>query len=602
MRRGDAVEKLNKCCKKKALEGSGNKCPFWSGYSEVEENFMCEQRDDAPSQIVCQAGISKWLGQPDWYKRLSHWEGYEAKLANHLFCIHSSSDVHVNSILLNEQNLLFPNKHNRNPMLKYVQRIPGCSGLDMNALSEAARASYEQDLCLWGIPHDNYKPQFSPSLTCTFNEAQHQIEMAPGKSCPEGHRCACPIFKESEALTQAAFNTTNGYSFAYYGGETIKYGMMGAVALGTASAAAVSTVALPLAVATGVVSVVTFGASYVINTLTHSCADKVGCFPMDCVNVKNIGCRIRPSEFLVDQRNEYWFMPPPTYKCHFQGTTCTLSPCSHQNLVAQRVGIFKSKATFGGGQSGVYNCQPLLVSGMSWNQSHRYKEVVADLKNETEQHLQRQAHLHQALNHACPWKWPMSQDYKMKCKDMNECVARVRETCCDDNQGIQRCPRNAPHMCNNSLCFETPRECESYGRGGLKPCRATEFCPWLEPTGQDDIAECEDGSPCEETSSWWSWGGQKSCCHGKGGVKHCPANRPIMCEEQNCEGDHCCVERLQDCKEGLPRRCDVERLEKEAAERESLARKAAEMQTTTTITTTTLETTTTMTTSKLKQD
>lgn len=71
----------------------------------------------------------------------------------------------------------------------------------------------------------------------------------------------------------------------------------------------------------------------------------------------------------------------------------------------------------------------------------------------------------------------------------------------------------------------------------------SDSCPWLAPTAVDNQLQCSDGSLC------FGWG----CCSWRGGRRKCPPNRPVMCNQRACGGDHCC---RQDCRSfGGPRLC-----------------------------------------------
>lgn len=55
-------------------------------------------------------------------------------------------------------------------------------------------------------------------------------------------------------------------------------------------------------------------------------------------------------------------------------------------------------------------------------------------------------------------------------------------------------------------------------------------CPWATATSQTNQHGCLNGTFCL---------GQACCAHG-GGKAKCPPNRPLMCADRKCSGEHCC--------------------------------------------------------------
>ena len=66
-----------------------------------------------------------------------------------------------------------------------------------------------------------------------------------------------------------------------------------------------------------------------------------------------------------------------------------------------------------------------------------------------------------------------------------------------------------------------------------------EPCPWLTPTEENDLFQCQDGSYCNGVTDSDQW----SCCNSHGGRARCPANFPAMCAKPFCAAggsDYCC--------------------------------------------------------------
>ena len=67
-------------------------------------------------------------------------------------------------------------------------------------------------------------------------------------------------------------------------------------------------------------------------------------------------------------------------------------------------------------------------------------------------------------------------------------------------------------------------------------------CPWLTPTDQDNVLQCNDGTSCNgETDGW-------DCCKDHYKRRQCPRNYPIMCANPNCVyEDYCCYLTAAEC-------------------------------------------------------
>jgi len=542
-----------KCCKIVKLDKfakAWGTCPVDPGDlilpDKVSKDFCLESKA-VPSEANCTLAISSWMRHQDWYRGVKNWERYEAAYDAYIMCMVPLPD-HL-GVMLDERGVLEAGEPNS--ILRFIRENDMCAGLPDAVIKSSVLSSYE-DVCPFGLPREGYTPEFDPTLTCSFHSDTHQIFLNDGASCPEGHRCACPVYSELSALKEAAEAGNEGASQVQTVIDTASATASAAVSAGLV-APVIAPAAFTLSVGAGVVGAVAFGGTYVWQTMWHSCENSIGCFPMDCVMVENVGCRIRPAELNDDRRNPFWFMPPPTYKCHLGGVSsllgCELSKCSRSQLYSQVVGVQKSSTWLGSG-TGVFNCQPLLAKDMSRTQRQTFTKMTERIKNETEEHLAQMNVVARRLENQCPWKWPTNSDHWMKCKDGTECRARITETCCQDHKGIQRCPRNFPLMCNDGLCDTFEGQCKE--RGGPKKCDARQRCPWLAPTLQAKMAECDDGSTCEEKAQTWAeaiYGTEKSCCAEKGGLSRCPASMPIMCADRACNGDYCCVTDVDGCND-----------------------------------------------------
>lgn len=294
---------------------------------------------------------------------------------------------------------------------------------------------------------------------------------------------------------------------------------------------------------------------------THSCSSKVGCYPMDCVEVSKVGCRIRAADDLDSTRNKYWFMPPPLYKCAYHHRKCQLSPCSSSNLKEGRTGVFNTTSWMKSGLTQVYNCQPLASEDMNEKQLAIFDKMTAPLSKETSVIMGRMLELKSKIVDKCPWLRPSEKNNLLRCKDNSHCDVTTHQHgwhCCAGlaKGGILACPRNKPLLCNDFTCDDAETQCRAYG--GRKPCQDMEKCPWLFPTLQDKLLQCNDGTFCDIKKDW-------PCCTNAGGRMRCPNKYPVMCNEP-CDktkprsdgNDFCCGKNKKDCdkKHGGVRLCD----------------------------------------------
>lgn len=150
---------------------------------------------------------------------------------------------------------------------------------------------------------------------------------------------------------------------------------------------------------------------------------KVGCYPMDCVEVDKIGCRIRAADDLDSTRNKYWFMPPPMYKCAYHNRKCQLSPCSHSNLKEGRTGVFNTTSWMKSDMTQVYNCQPLASEDMNTKQLAKFDNLTASLLQETNVMLGRMQAMKAKVVSKCPWLRPTEKNNLIRCKDNSMCDA-----------------------------------------------------------------------------------------------------------------------------------------------------------------------------------
>eukprot|EP00929_Paragymnodinium_shiwhaense_P011964 TRINITY_DN11842_c0_g1_i1.p1 TRINITY_DN11842_c0_g1~~TRINITY_DN11842_c0_g1_i1.p1 ORF type:complete len:931 (-),score=211.02 TRINITY_DN11842_c0_g1_i1:129-2921(-) len=558
--RGDAMQHTREadgqvlCCKAHAntLYHRLLQCPLTSGYNVPALNEQCTRKSVEASRGVCADRLTRWFKLTNWYEALEDWQGGVTYYVEYLPCA-QTEDRHVKTVVLGEFDVLRKTA-TPNPIREIVRSMPECSGLAEDEVLEATRQSY-YDLCPFPLPTTSYHPNLHPDFTCSYDPAERRIYLQDEQMCPEGTRCGCPVYSDMDSAMAAGMQASQAYNVAYAGATVVNYASIGAVAAGVATAE----VAAPLALVGGATAVVAFGGNFVWKSLTHSCMEKVGCYPIQCVYVKGTGCRIQPVGHLDDARNPFWFMPPPLYKCGYHLGSCRLSACSRDSILEQRVGKYGTESVFSGeNETQVYNCQPMLTQDMTALQRKRFADIVRPLTDESALAMEHMAQASEEISRHCPWSRPTAHNYVYKCKDWTSCTSILgglkSGSCCKDHGGILQCPRDKPVMCKDQVtCDTVESNCQDFG--GPRPCKADANCPWLVPSSRADNVECWDGSFCEGDGSG-GWGIGRRCCSGEFelGVKRCPVSQPMMCEEK-CGGEWCCRSSCDDY--GGLRKCEA---------------------------------------------
>ena len=153
----------------------------------------------------------------------------------------------------------------------------------------------------------------------------------------------------------------------------------------------------------------------------------------------------------------------------------------------------------------------------------------------------------------------------MVCLDGTSCDVKTKGwDCCRRHKGRAHCPANKPIMCSTKTC-ENDYCCDSLSgncasKGGPRECTfpsttqsfttSQGVCDFLTSSGINNVMVCGDGSHCNVRARGWN------CCHKHQGRAQCPANKPVMCANLSCRGDHCCAIDKQSCRrKGGPRVC-----------------------------------------------
>jgi len=202
-----------KCCKIVKLDKfakAWGTCPVDPGDLILPDKFskdFCLESKAVPSEANCTLAISSWMRHQDWYRGVKHWERYEAAYDAYIMCMVPLPD-HL-GVMLDERGVLEAGEPNS--ILRFIRELDMCAGLPDAVIKSSVLSSYE-DVCPFGLPREGYTPEFDPSLTCSFHSDTHQIFLNDGASCPEGHRCACPVYSELSALKEAAEAGNEGVS------------------------------------------------------------------------------------------------------------------------------------------------------------------------------------------------------------------------------------------------------------------------------------------------------------------------------------------------------------------------------------------------------
>lgn len=498
----------------------------------------------------CSGALTKWFKREEWYTLLPDYKpGWFASRAKdrkyqaYVPCLASKAS-HSSDVISHELSY-FSSDAWGNPVRTYVVTRQECMYLSPQDLQLAVEKHYDE-MCPFPIKSPSYKPNFNPEGACAYNKSANMIHMSSSTGCPEGHRCACP--RDGVLLKDDQESTLKIIERMAHGG-TLTTALQTITVVGTLAAVAkwVATfwALTNIFVATGVGTILVFGVNTAVKYLQYSCTGTVGCYPMACVQLENVGCRINLDEDDTDPRNPYWFMPPPMYKC----TTntwgkCHLSACTTNEAMHQMVG--ERNATYGlfrkKDRSVVLNCQPTLAADMTHEQAVVFENSVTGLRQKEQMLQRRTAILVKRLQRFCPYMTPSVYANTAVCRDGSKCqIMNTSSTnCCLGplgGGGIKQCPARYPTMCYDNFCDGEVENCRGAGRGGARSCPADDnTCPWILPTLEDDVAECNNGESYNVADFAGQW------CVGQGGLKKCPWNRPHMCASKSgCMGEHCCA-------------------------------------------------------------
>jgi len=510
-----------------------------------------------PSSVeTCAEKVAWFFQRKDWYKLLPDFESHgwfsslRRSYQEYVPCLNSKQS-HVNDVVLNKLSF-FQSKSWGNPIRQWAKSRHECADLSTEETQLAVEQSFDR-LCKFPMKH-SYLPNFQPEQACAFNQTNELIFMSTANSCPEGHRCACPI----NGKQLSARPEKQGLLHKLTSGETYVKALTGITQIGIlATLGLAAGWTLPVTAPGAVLLVI--GYKTASTRLFHNCQAHVGCYPMDCTYQEGQGCRVVLDVDEADPRNPYWFMPPPMYKCAAnRWGKCHLSACSAEDARHQRVGEGTMEYGFWRKRpiSIVHNCQPLLAADMNRQEVATFETIVGSLRSKEHEQHRRMSILAGELHKLCPFLSASQYSRSAKCQDGFSCEITgikdpERQNCCSAHGGIKQCPAKYPKLCNDGWCDHEIGGCRE--RGGLQTCPADEQgeCEFLLPTAEDDMVECNNGdivaiSEFDDKDKAW--------CSGKSGLKKCPWNTPNMCESSaECQGEHCCAE---DCtKLGGPRKC-----------------------------------------------
>jgi len=506
----------------------------------------------ASSVDSCAEKVAWFFRRDDWYKYLPDYDQHgwfssvKRSYQEYVPCL-NSKQAHVSDVVLNKLSF-FKSKTWGNPIRHWVMSRHECSELSQEEVQYAVEKSFDQ-LCKFPMKH-SYQPNFQPEQACAYNLTNELIHMSTAQSCPEGHRCACPV----NGKQLAARPEKQGWLHKLTSGETYVKALTGITQIGIlATLGLAAGWTLPVT-APGAVLLV-YGYKAASSRLFFNCQAAVGCYPMDCVHEEGVGCRIGLPIDESDPRNPYWFMPPPMYKCGAnRWGKCHLAACSAEDARHQRVGegsmeygFWKKKPI-----SIVHNCQPLLAADMNSQEGGTFETMVGSLRSKEHEQMRRTSILVGEMQKLCPFLRPSEHSRSARCQDGYTCDVTgiddpATQNCCSTHGGIKQCPAKYPKLCMDGWCDHEINNCRD--RAGLQKCPAENECEFLLPTAENDLVECNDGetAPTSEFKDV-AW------CSGKRGLKKCPWNKPNMCENtEECNGEHCCA---KDCTTlGGPRRC-----------------------------------------------
>ena len=164
----------------------------------------------------------------DWYKALDGYESARSTYKSYLPCM-TAHTVHVDQVMLGKFNSVLKTA-DKNPLRTFIVTRPQCSTLSEEHLRKAI-AHHHMIMCPFAITDLKYKPDFKTIGTCAYDDKEKRVYVEPGKMCPEGHRCACPINGQwdllKESMSEGGDLGYKAYTIGYY----TQYALMGIVAL-----------------------------------------------------------------------------------------------------------------------------------------------------------------------------------------------------------------------------------------------------------------------------------------------------------------------------------------------------------------------------------
>lgn len=529
---------------------------------KILDSKYCEVQEKKVSSIdSCADKLTWWFRREDWYKLLGDYPAGSAANKNYeayVPCL-TAKRSHVDDVVIHKLSF-FNSGGWANPVRTWVVSREECNALAEQDLKQAIELSYDQ-MCKFPIKSDTYHPNFQPSRACTFNKSSQTVQLSNTSFCPEGHRCACPVYHQdvqgvnSETWKSSPKGISKFLTDVMLGPGRFVSALTSIVTVGTLATAGAWLTGWNWPVALGATGtgLFVYGSSAGVQWLMHSCKAKVGCFAMGCEDLEKQGCRVALDTDGNDTRNPYWFLPPPMHKCttNMWGQ-CRLSVCTADDARHQRVGeftgeygLFKTKT-----HPNLMNCQPTLAQDMTFQELHELERRVSGLRSK-EQTLQRRQRIRSTkFRHYCPHMEPTEFVSSAQCKDGSFCdVTTVPgPNCCLSRKGMKQCPSKFPKLCADNFCDSEMNNCN--GRGGVKECVVEDRCPFLLSTLNDDTVLCHSGesfhtSHFNDSMAW---------CEDEGGLARCPWNKPVMCASKNCTGEYCCAVSCDEL-EG-PRRCE----------------------------------------------
>lgn len=258
-------------------------------------------------------------------------------------------------------------------------------------------------------------------------------------------------------------------------------------------------------------------------------------------------------------------VPPPLQSCNYRKQTrgCALDVCALKDIRAIKVGM--NSSVYGKKNiSGVFNCQALAYRDMNERQEKEFAARTKAIYDEQLTVPRQMAEERQKVLRACPWLTKSLSSNMVRCDDITSCDVVKNPSCCaavnDDASNMDLICPNEYILCQSGTtqyCSKITGRADPMttcaGESQWKPCPREDQCPFAAGFPVKGYIQCNNLDilkVSDEDATNLGW------CATRQGLRKCPAEKPWMCANKDCLGEHCCASTQNDCnKKGGLRYC-----------------------------------------------